>query len=106
MSLAVGAPVPVKTMRMGRGTRRFVIVTGLSGSGKAHALRALEDLGYFCIDNLPTQLIPTLAELAGRDDRQLDKLALVIDIREGTFLREFPRGFRRLQANPRTRPFL
>ena len=83
-----------------------MIVTGLSGSGKTHALRALEDLGYFCIDNLPTQLIATLAELAGRDDRQLDKVALVIDIREGTFLRDFPTVFRRLQAHPRTRPFL
>jgi len=89
-----------------QGTRRFVIVTGLSGSGKTHALRALEDLGYFCIDNLPTQLIATLAELAGRDDRQLDKVALVIDIREGSFLRDFPAVFRRLQAHPRTRPFL
>jgi UPF0042 nucleotide-binding protein len=87
-------------------SRRFVIVTGLSGSGKTHALRALEDLGYFCIDNLPTQLIPTVAELAGRDDRQLDKVALVIDIREGSFLQEFPAVFRRLRANSRTRPFL
>jgi len=102
-------PAPARAVRRraeAQGTRRFVIVTGLSGSGKTHALRALEDLGYFCIDNLPTQLIATLAELAGRDDRQLDKVALVIDIREGTFLREFPAVFRRLQTHPRTRPFL
>jgi UPF0042 nucleotide-binding protein len=83
-----------------------VIVTGLSGSGKTHALRALEDLGYFCIDNLPTQLIPTLAELAGRDDRQLDKVALVIDIREGPSCGSSRPCFRRLQTHPRTRPFL
>ena len=46
-----------------RTTHRFVILTGLSGSGKTHAIRALEDLGYFCVDNLPSQLIPTFAEL-------------------------------------------
>ena len=50
-----------------RGTRRFVILTGLSGAGKTQAIRALEDLGYFCVDNLPTQLIPTMAELASRE---------------------------------------
>ncbi len=89
-----------------RGTRRFVIVTGLSGSGKTHALRALEDLGYFCVDNLPTQLIPTLAELAGRDDSGLDKVALVVDIRESAFLRGFPAVLKSLRGNPRTRPTL
>ena len=89
-----------------RGTRRFVIVTGLSGSGKSHALRALEDLGYFCVDNLPTQLIPTLAELAGRDDAGLDKVAIVVDVRESAFLREFPAVLKSLRDNPRTRPTL
>ncbi len=81
-----------------RGTRRFVILTGLSGSGKTHAIRALEDLGYFCVDNLPTQLIPTMAELAGRDDAGLDKVAIVVDVRERDFLKQFPRVFRKLQA--------
>ena len=81
-----------------RGTRRFVILTGLSGSGKSHAIRALEDLGYFCVDNLPTLLIPTMAELAGRSDARLDKVAIVVDVREGGFLKEFPRVFRKLQA--------
>ena len=47
-----------------RGTRRFVILTGLSGAGKTQAIRALEDLGFFCVDNLPSALIPTMAELA------------------------------------------
>jgi UPF0042 nucleotide-binding protein len=81
-----------------RGTRRFVILTGLSGSGKTHAIRALEDLGYFCVDNLPTQLIPTLAELASRDDAGLDKVAIVVDVREGGFLKEFVPIYRRLQS--------
>jgi UPF0042 nucleotide-binding protein len=83
-----------------RGTRRFVILTGLSGSGKTHAVRALEDLGYFCVDNLPTQLIPTLAELASRDDTGLEKIALVVDVRERNFLRQFPRTFEKLKAGP------
>ena len=82
-----------------RGTRRFVILTGLSGSGKSHAIRALEDLGYFCVDNLPTQLIPTMAELAGRSAAGLEKVAIVVDIREGNFLKQFPRVFRKLQAD-------
>jgi len=91
-----------------RGTRRFVILTGLSGSGKTHAVRALEDLGYFCVDNLPTQLIPTLADLASRDDTGLEKIALVVDVRERNFLRQFPRVFEKLKAaaGPGVKPTL
>jgi UPF0042 nucleotide-binding protein len=81
------------------GGRRFVILTGLSGSGKTHAIRALEDLGYFCIDNLPTQLIPTMAELSMRDDAGPDKVAIVVDVREGGFLSQFPRVYRKLRAS-------
>src|SRR5687767_14398823 len=89
-----------------RGSRRFVILTGLSGSGKTHAIRALEDLGYFCVDNLPTMLIPTLAELAARDESGLAKVAIVVDVREGAFLREFPRLYRKLKATPGVDPRL
>ena len=89
-----------------RGTRRFVILTGLSGSGKTHAVRALEDLGYFCVDNLPTQLIPTLADLASRDDTGLEKIALVVDVRERNFLRQFPRVFEKPKASPGVKPTL
>ena len=85
---------------------RFIILTGLSGSGKSHAIRALEDLGYFCIDNLPTQLIPTVAALARRDDAGLDKTAIVADVREGGFLRAFPPMYRKLQALPDVSPML
>ena len=81
-----------------RGTRRFVILTGLSGAGKTHAIRALEDLGYFCVDNLPSALIPTMAELASRADTGLEKVAIVADVREGGFLKQFPRVFKRLQS--------
>ena len=89
-----------------RGTRRFVIVTGLSGAGKTQALRALEDLGYFCIDNLPAMLMPTMAELASRADTGLEKVAIVADLREGGFLKQFPKVFRRLQALPDVEPRL
>lgn len=89
-----------------RGTRRFVILTGLSGAGKTQAIRALEDLGYFCIDNLPTQLIPTMADLAGRDDAGIDKVAIVVDVREGEFLAQFPRVFRKLKGHAGVRPML
>ena len=86
--------------------RRFVILSGLSGSGKTHAIRALEDLGYFCIDNLPTLLLPTVAELSMRNDAGLDKVAIVVDVREGGFVKEFPRTFRKLQSMPGLRPTL
>ena len=85
-------------LRGQRGTRRFVILTGLSGAGKTQAIRALEDLGYFCVDNLPSALIPTMAELASRADTGLEKVAIVADVREGGFLRQFPRVFKRLKA--------
>jgi UPF0042 nucleotide-binding protein len=91
---------------LGRGTRRFVILTGLSGSGKTQAIRALEDLGYFCIDNLPTQLIPTIAELTLREASSVEKVAIVVDIREKGFLAEFPRVFRKLRAAPKLKPML
>jgi len=90
----------------GRGTRRFVILTGLSGSGKTQAVRALEDLGYFCVDNLPSQLIPTVAGLSTREDAGLDKVAIVVDVREGGFLAKFPRVYRRLKTQPGVNPTL
>jgi RNase adapter protein RapZ len=88
------------------GKKRFIIVTGLSGAGKSHAIRALEDLGYFCIDNLPTQLIPTVAEMARREDAGIDKAAIVVDVRERGFLREFPRVYKRLRTMPGIDPTL
>jgi UPF0042 nucleotide-binding protein len=94
------------TLARGDGRRRFVILTGLSGSGKTHAIRALEDLGYFCIDNLPTLLLPTVAELSRRDDAGLDKVAIVVDVRESGFVKEFPRVFHKLQAMPGLQPTL
>jgi UPF0042 nucleotide-binding protein len=84
--------------RAGRARKEFIIITGLSGAGKTHAVRALEDLGFFCVDNLPSLLIPTMAEMAMRTDAEIDKLAIVVDVREGGFLRDFPRVYRKLKA--------
>jgi UPF0042 nucleotide-binding protein len=64
---------------------RFVIVTGLSGAGKTQAVRNLEDLGYFCVDNLPPTLIPKFAEACYQTNGKINKIALVIDIRGGQF---------------------
>lgn len=90
-----------------RGTRRFVVLTGLSGSGKTQAIRALEDLGYFCVDNLPVQLIPTLAELASREEGDgLGKVAIVVDVRERGFLAQFPRIYRKLKSTGTVTPTL
>jgi UPF0042 nucleotide-binding protein len=83
-----------------------VILTGLSGAGKTQAIRALEDLGYFCVDNLPAMLMPTMAELASRADSGLEKVAIVADVREGAFLTQVPKVFRRLQALPGVEPRL
>lgn len=64
---------------------RFVIVTGLSGAGKTQAIRSLEDIGFFCVDNLPPVLIPKFAEACFQTDGRIDRIALVIDIRGGKF---------------------
>ena len=75
----------------------FVVLTGLSGAGKSHALRALEDLGYFCVDNLPVALIPTFADLVLTGQREVRRAAVVVDIREGRALQQFPAVHRRLK---------
>ena len=69
---------------------RLVVVTGLSGSGKSTALRALEDLGFFCIDNLPVVLLPRLLELSALTTDEVKKFALVVDARESGYLGSAP----------------
>ena len=68
----------------------LVVVTGLSGSGKSLAARCFEDLGYFCVDNLPVALIPQFYDLIHRSQDPIHRAALVIDVREGHFLEQFP----------------
>src|SRR5579871_5769823 len=67
----------------------LVVITGMSGSGKASVLKAFEDLGYYCVDNLPVELIPRFAELA-LQSRDIRRTALVVDVREGTKLEKLP----------------
>ena len=64
---------------------RFIIVTGLSGAGKSEATNALEDMGYFCVDNLPPKLIKKFAEVCKQSQGSIDKVAVVMDIRGGIF---------------------
>lgn len=70
---------------------RILVVTGLSGSGKSTALRALEDSGYFCIDNLPVPLLGKLVELAEQAG-DMSRIAVVVDAREGRFLGDLPKA--------------
>ncbi|SHJ44243.1 UPF0042 nucleotide-binding protein [Geosporobacter subterraneus DSM 17957] len=64
---------------------KFVIITGLSGAGKSQAMKSMEDLGFYCVDNLPASLIPKFTELCLHAQGDIDKVALVIDIRGGRF---------------------
>src|ERR671912_1757384 len=85
---------------------RFVVLTGLSGSGKSQAIRALEDLGYFCVDNLPVALLPMLAELTLRAGNEIARAAVVVDVREGRMLDELPKVFRKLKGMRNLHPVL
>src|SRR5258708_27428081 len=67
----------------------LVILTGLSGSGKLSALKAFEDLGYYSVDNLPLELVPRFADLV-RQSAEIERAALVVDVREGMRLDQFP----------------
>lgn len=77
----------------------IVIITGLSGSGMSSATNAFQDLGYFCVDNLPTTMLQTFARLVNpaEDGNSINRAALVIDIREGSFLAEFKKELRALR---------
>lgn len=80
----------------------LVIITGMSGSGKGSVLRALEDLGYYSVDNLPVDLIPKFADLV-RDSSSTRQAALVVDVREGTGLKKFPAIFKAIRGSVKTR---
>ena len=80
----------------------LVIITGLSGSGKGSVLRALEDLGYYAVDNLPVDLIPKFADLV-RDSSTTRHAALVVDVREGSGLKKFPAIYKSIRGSVSTR---
>jgi UPF0042 nucleotide-binding protein len=80
----------------------LVVITGLSGSGKGSVLKALEDLGYYSVDNLPVELIPKFAELT-HDNPSIGAAALVVDIREGEGLKRFPKVYTSIRGSVNAR---
>lgn len=78
---------------------RIIIITGLSGSGKSTASRALEDMGFFCVDNLPIALLPKLFDFQLASFGEHSKIALVMDLREKDFLKGYPEVFARLRED-------
>jgi UPF0042 nucleotide-binding protein len=85
---------------------RFIVLTGLSGAGKSQAIRALEDLGYYCVDNLPVALLPFMAEFAGQHGTENERIAVVMDVRESRFVTDFPKVYRALLRAKSTAPML
>jgi RNase adapter protein RapZ len=89
---------PTRNARNSKKTgRQLVILTGISGSGKSTVLRAFEDMGYYCVDNLPVELIPIFAELHAAGEGDFARAALLVDAREGLQLAKFPALLRHLQ---------
>jgi RNase adapter protein RapZ len=76
---------------------QFIVITGLSGSGKSGTIKCFEDLGFFCVDNLPAKLIPTFVELCTKKGEEISRVALIVDIRERDFLQEFPEIYNRMK---------
>jgi UPF0042 nucleotide-binding protein len=81
-----------------RESRQLVILTGLSGSGKGSVLNTFEDLGFYCVDNLPVSLIPTFGELYGAGAGEIERAALLVDAREGQQIEELPRIYKKLTS--------
>lgn len=77
----------------------FVIVTGMSGSGKSSAVDVLEDIGYYCIDNMPPELIPTFANICTKSEGKITKVAFVVDIRGGDLFLKLTDTINELKAN-------
>jgi len=93
---------PIRETPPSKATPELVIITGISGSGKASVLRALEDQGYYSVDNMPVELIPKFAELVS-DSASARRAALVVDVREGVGLRKFPAIFRKIRTSVNVR---
>ncbi len=82
-----------------RNPRQLVILTGLSGSGKGSVLKTFEDLGFYCVDNLPVALIPTFSELYDEGRGEVERAALLVDAREGEQIEKLPGMYRRLTTD-------
>jgi UPF0042 nucleotide-binding protein len=89
------APRPPKK----RDPRQLVILTGLSGSGKGSVLNTFEDLGFYCVDNLPVALIPVFSELYDEGRGEIERAALLVDAREGEQIEKLPIFYRALASN-------
>src|SRR5208282_1709176 len=83
------APAPEMERNSPASKARLVVITGLSGSGKITSLKVFEDMGYYCVDNLPAELIPSFAQLI-ENNRDNKSAAIVVDIREGSRLEQLP----------------
>jgi UPF0042 nucleotide-binding protein len=77
----------------------FVIITGMSGAGKSQAMKAMEDIGYYCMDNLPPALLGKFAQLCHQSKRKIEKVAIVVDIRGGIFFEDLFKGLDELEKN-------
>ena len=77
---------------------QFVIITGMSGSGKSSAVNVLEDIGYYCADNMPPELIPKFANICSQSDGKIDKVAFVVDIRGGDLFLKLQDTVKQLQG--------
>jgi UPF0042 nucleotide-binding protein len=87
--------------------RQLVILTGVSGSGKSTVLKTFEDLGYYCVDNLPVNLIPAFSELHVYGSSEIERAALLIDAREGEHLKRLPAIYKQLRREvPATLVFI
>jgi UPF0042 nucleotide-binding protein len=93
---------PTKPAKIAGQKAELVVITGLSGSGKGSVLKALEDLGFYSVDNLPVELIPKFAELT-RDNPSIQAAALVVDVREGGGLKEFPKVYASIRQSVNAR---
>lgn len=96
------SPMQSASRRESQGGKQLVIVTGISGSGKASALKAFEDLGFHCVDNLPLELLPDFAELVSASI-EVQRAAIVIDVREGAMLDRLPEILKDIKKQLETR---
>lgn len=84
--------------KKGMNVMQFVIITGMSGSGKSSAVNVLEDIGYYCVDNMPPELIPKFANICSQSDGKIDKVAFVVDIRGGDLFLKLQDTVKQLQG--------
>jgi len=88
-------PAPMSLMKK----FKIIIITGISGSGKSIAIAAFEDAGFYCVDNMPVELLPKFLDLPIKSNSEIKGLAFVMDLREKNFLSSYPMVFEELKQN-------